>query len=110
VLDDSFRESFVERFARDAAAVQDGTDDRSDKLSGALQAGEIASLLGALDYCYKCATHELLQTEDVATSDDTVGDNLDLSGKWFINFLDASIRYYLTQKQKAARPTEASKA
>jgi predicted mannosyl-3-phosphoglycerate phosphatase (HAD superfamily) len=45
---------------------------------------------------------ELLQTEDVTTSKDTVWDNLEVSGRWFVNFLESSIRYYLGQKQKAA--------
>jgi len=44
---------------------------------------------------------ELLQTEDVATSKETIWGNLELSGRWFVNFLDASIRYYLAQKWKA---------
>ena len=50
---------------------------------------------------------ELLQTEDVATSKDTVWDNLELSGRWFVGFLESSIRYYLAQKQKTAKAEEA---
>src|SRR5579862_7025524 len=42
---------------------------------------------------------ELLQTEDVATSKDTVWDDVARSGEWFINFLDARIRAKLLKDQ-----------
>lgn len=66
------------------------------------QRGELNGML------FSVVEAELLQTEDVATSSDTVWDNLALSGKWFVDFLDASIRYYLAQKQKSVKPTEGS--
>jgi hypothetical protein len=59
---------------------------------------------------FSVAEAELLQTEDVATSADTVWYNLESSGRWFINFLEASINYYLAQKQKAAKTPGASQA
>jgi hypothetical protein len=60
------------------------------------QRGELNGML------FSVVEAELLQTEDVATSKDTVWDNLELSGRWFVDFLDASVRHYLAQKQKAA--------
>lgn len=64
------------------------------------QRGELNGML------FSVVEAELLQTEDVATSNDTVWDSLELSGKWFVDFLDASIRSYLVQKQKAAKAQE----
>jgi hypothetical protein len=66
------------------------------------QRGELNGML------FSVVEAELLQTEDVATSKDTVWDNGELAGKWFLEFLDASIRHYLAQKQKAAKPAEAA--
>lgn len=62
------------------------------------QRGELNGML------FSVVEAELLQTEDVATSKDTIWDNLELSGRWFVNFLDASIHYHLAQKQKAEKP------
>jgi hypothetical protein len=42
---------------------------------------------------------ELLQTEDVATSNETVWDNPVASGEWFLKFLDSRIKFYLEQKR-----------
>jgi hypothetical protein len=44
---------------------------------------------------------EFLQTEDVATSADTIWDDVARSGEWFINFLDARIRAKLLSDQKS---------
>lgn len=66
------------------------------------QRGELNGML------FSVVEAELLQTEDVATSKDTVWDNLELSGRWFVDFLDVSVRYYLAQKQKSAKPVEAA--
>jgi hypothetical protein len=65
------------------------------------QRGELNGML------FSVVEAELLQTEDVATSKDTVWDNLELSGRWFVGFLESSIRYYFAQKQKAAKAEEA---
>jgi hypothetical protein len=49
---------------------------------------------------------EFLQTEDVATSADTIWDDVARSGEWFINFLDARIRAKLLKdraSQEAAK-------
>jgi hypothetical protein len=44
---------------------------------------------------------EFLQTEDVATSADTIWDDVARSGEWFINFLGARIRAKLLSDQKS---------
>jgi hypothetical protein len=43
---------------------------------------------------------EFLQTEDVATSADTIWDDVARSGEWFVNFLDAQIKAKLLSDRK----------
>ena len=50
-----------------------------------------------MEGCIQSLEAELLQTEDVATSKGSIWDTLELSGRWFVNLLDASIRYHLEQ-------------
>jgi len=68
------------------------------------QRGELNGML------FSVVEAELLQTEDVATSKDTVWDNPVASGQWFVKFLGASIRYYFEQKRKATKPGESLRA
>jgi hypothetical protein len=67
------------------------------------QRGELNGML------FSVVEAELLQTEDVRTSGDTVWDNLPATGQWFFNFLESKIRYFLAQEH-AKRQLEASPA
>ncbi len=62
------------------------------------QRGEVNGML------FSVVEAELLQTEDVYNSKETVWDDLPASGAWFLNFLDGRIKQLLAQKAEEKKP------
>jgi len=56
------------------------------------QQGELNGML------FSVVEAELLQTEDIRTSKETIWDNLSATGEWLVNFLDSRIKYQLEQQ------------